>query len=150
MKNKNLTIKDRSLILGIAILFFFGILFFGQGITGMYLLDFEKDFCSETQDCPGDYVCCGFYEENYGICEHKVNCAAIKRLTKEEKERVSSDLGFNKPRQFTEEDKQTMLKTLTTHMERPQSKSPYPSIITGGILLLLGIIWIIYLKRGDN
>lgn len=146
MRRAKLNNQDRIIILGITLLFFLGVLLVGRGFTGMYLIDFEQEYCSNDEDCITGQVCCNFYKENSGVCDKKNNCKAIEQITREEKEKISSDLGLEEYR-FTEEDKLRVTKQISSHIERPMTKSNYASVVVGVILLILGVIWIIYLKR---
>lgn len=146
--SKELNTKDRLIIIGLTFTLFFGIFFLGKGITGLYLIDFEQDYCDENADCKQGEVCCNFYGEDSGICDKSSNCQAIRQITKEEKEKISSGLLLEEEYKFTEADKQMVSKMISSHIEKPQTtKSNTYSIITGGILLILGLVWIIYLKK---
>lgn len=148
VRGVRLTNQDRLIILGLTLFFFLGILLIGRGFTGMYLIDFEQEYCSNDEDCLAGEVCCNFYKEDSGVCDEKSNCKAIEQITKEEKERISSSLSLEEEYKFTEEDKLRVTKQISTHIEKPMTKNNYASIIVGAVLLILGVIWIIYLKKG--
>ena len=78
VKKEKLTNQDRRLILGITILLFCGIFLIGKGFTGMYLIDFEQEYCNTDEDCITGQVCCNFYKEESGVCDEKSNCKAIE------------------------------------------------------------------------
>ena len=147
VSGERLTNQDRLVVLGITLILFFGIFLIGRGITGLYLIDFEQEYCKHDLDCMAEQVCCKFYKEDIGVCDKESNCKAIEQITKEEKEKISGSLYLEGEYEFTEEDKIKAVKTITSHLEKPTSPSNFPSIITGGILLILGVIWLIYLKR---
>ena len=138
--------KDRTIIILLTLILFSGVLLIERGITGMYLVDFPYDYCDSDQDCSTGQVCCDFYGENSGVCDGKSNCEAIEQITKQEKEKISSDLQLQEDYEFSETDR--LSTAITTHLEQPKSKNNYPSIIAGAVLLILGIIWIIYLRKG--
>lgn len=139
--------NDRLIIIGLTFLFCFGIFLMGKGFTGMYLIDFEQEECSTNEGCPAEQACCYFYKEDYGVCDKTSNCKAIELITKEEKERISSSLYLEEEYKFTEEDKLRATKQISSHLEKPTTQSNYASIAVGAMLLILGIIWIIYLKK---
>lgn len=147
VRGVRLTNQDRMIILGLTLIFFLGIFLMGRGITGMYLIDFEQEDCSGDEDCLAEEVCCNFYKEDSGVCDKESNCKAIELITKEEKERISSGLGLEGDYKFTEEDKLRATKQISSHIEKPLTQNNYASIIVGGLLLILGVIWIIYLKK---
>lgn len=146
VRGVRLTNQDRMIVLGLTLLLFFGIFLMGRGITGMYLIDFEQQGCSSDEDCLTEETCCYFYKEDYGVCDQESNCKSIELITKEEKEKISSSLGLEDYK-FTEEDKLRATKQVSSHIEKPLTKNNYASIIVGALLLILGIIWIIYLKK---
>ncbi|MBU4501163.1 MAG: hypothetical protein KKA79_01110 [Nanoarchaeota archaeon] len=120
----------------------------GRGMTGMYLIDFSNDYCDSNDDCLTDQVCCNFYGEDSGVCDTESNCQAITQITKEEKERISTDVQLQEMYKLTEEEKLNAIKTISSHLEKPQAENNYPTIISGIVLLALGIIWLIYLRKG--
>jgi hypothetical protein len=131
-----LTNQDRLIVLGLTLFFFFGIFLVGRGFTGMYLIDFQQG-----------KVCCNFYKENSGVCEQQSNCKAIEQITMDMKQKITTDIGLAEDYKFTEEDKLAATKQISSHLEKPLTKNNYASILVGAILLILGIIWIIYLKK---
>lgn len=139
-----LTNQDRTIILGLTLLLFFGIFLIGRGFTGMYLIDFPQESCSSDDDCLTDQKCCEFYKEDSGVCEKESNCQAIEQITREAKAKISTSFEEYK---FTEEDKLEVTKQISSHLEKPMAKNNNASIIVGAILLILGIIWVIYLKK---
>lgn len=139
-----LTNQDRTIILGLTLLLFFGIFLMGKGFTGMYLIDFPQESCSSDDDCLTDQKCCKFYKEDSGVCEKESNCQAIEQITRDAKAEMSSAFEEYK---FTEEDKLEVTKQISSHLEKPMGKNNNASIIVGAILLILGIIWVIYLKK---
>ena len=147
VRGVRLTNQDRMIILGITLFLFFGIFLIGRGFTGMYMIDFEQESCSTNEDCLAEEVCCKFYKENSGVCDQKANCKAIEQITKEEKEKISSNLGLEDYK-FTEEDMVQATKQISSHLEKPMEKNKYSSMAVGAILLILGVIWVIYLKKG--
>ena len=142
--------KNKIIAILITLTFFLGILLTGKGFTGMYLIDFEQKYCSSDADCLAGQACCYFYKENSGVCDQENNCKAIEQITKEEKEKVSSVLDLEADYKFTEEEKLKVTKQISSHLEKPMVKSNYASLIVGEILLILGLIWVIYLKRSDK
>lgn len=110
----------------------------------MYLIDFKQEYCNSNDDCLTGQVCCNFYKEDSGVCDKEDNCKAIEQLTMEEKAKISTSFEDYK---FTEEERLSMAKQISSHLEKPMTKNNYASIIVGAILLILGIIWIIYLKK---
>jgi len=146
VRGVRLTNQDRMVVLGLTLIFFFGVLLMGRGFTGMYLIDFEQEYCSSDEDCLAGEVCCNFYKEDSGVCDKESNCKAIEQITKEEKEKISSNLGLE-DYEFTEEDKLEATKQISSHIEKPLTKNNYASMLVGVILLIMGIIWIIYLKK---
>ncbi len=148
VRGVRLTNQDRMIVLGLTLLFFFGILLMGRGLfTGMYLIDFEQEYCSNNEDCLEGNVCCNFYKEDSGICEKQDNCKAVEQITMEMKQKISTDIGMAEDYKFTEEDKLSASKQISTHLEKPLTKNNYASVLVGAILLILGIIWIVYLKK---
>jgi len=149
MTRVRLTNQDRLIVLGLTLILFFGIFLLGNGIiTGSYLIDFEQPYCSNDDECYSGKVCCNFYKEDSGVCDVESNCHAIEQITKEEKEKISSDLYLEGEYKFSAEDKLNAMKTISSHLEKPQAPSKWPSIITGIILLVLGALWIVYLRKG--
>ena len=140
------TNENRLEVMGIVLLMLFGILFVGRGFSGMYLIDFDQQDCEDDSDCRSG-VCCDFYKESSGVCDLKENCNAIEQITKEEKEKISSNLGLEADFKFSEGQRFEATKLISSHLEKPMNGNSYPSIIVGAILLSLSIIWIIYLKK---
>lgn len=147
VRGVRLTNQDRLIILGLTLFFFFGIFLVGRGFTGMYLVDFEQNSCDNNEDCLEGQVCCNFYKENSGICEQQSNCQAVEQVTRELKQEITTDFGLAEDYKFTEEDKLEATKQISSHLEKPLTKNNYTSVLVGAILLILGIIWIIYLKK---
>jgi len=155
IRGEELNKKDRAMILGIAVLFFFGMLLVGKGFTGMYLidvpsepLDLPQEACETNDHCESDQVCCMFYKENYGVCEKQDNCKAIAQVTKEYKQQITTAPELAEGYKFTEQDKLSVTKQISlSHLEKPSSKNDYASLITGAILLAMGAVWIFYLKK---
>ena len=133
--------------LGIALFFFLGISLIGLGFTGMYLVDFPQEYCSVNEDCQSGQVCCNFYKENSGVCEKQESCKAIEQVTMEMKQKISTDLGLAGDYKFTEEDRLAASKQISSHLEKPLTKNNYASIIVGALLLIMGLIWVVYLKK---
>ena len=64
-------------------LLFFSSWLMGSGFTGLYLLDFEKNYCLDDTNCFSPDVCCAFYDGNGGVCDTEERCPTIYRLTME-------------------------------------------------------------------
>lgn len=140
-----LTNQDRLIILGITLILFFGVFLIGKEFTGMYSLELEQSYCNSDEDCMAGQACCLFYKENTGICDKEDNCIAIQQITKEEKEKLSADA---EEYEFTEEDQQIATEQISAYLKKPAEGTNYISLVTGLVLLILGIVWIIYLKKG--
>ncbi|MDP2925870.1 MAG: hypothetical protein Q8N99_05860 [Nanoarchaeota archaeon] len=85
-------------ILLILVLVLIGAIF--GGVTGKIILDDSvKSICSSDKDCSNGEVCCGFYNQETGVCNNKDMCEKIISFTKEEKleyERMKNIL-YEKP-----------------------------------------------------
>jgi len=148
VRGVKLTNQDRLIILGLTLVFFFGIFLIGRGFTGMYLIDFEQEYCSMDEGCLAEEVCCYFYREDSGVCDQESNCKAIEQITREEKQKITSGMQLEEDYKFTEEDRLRATKQISSHIEKPMTKSSYAPILVGAILVVLGVIWLIYLKKG--
>ena len=51
VRGVRLSNQDRMIILGITLFLFLGIFIIGIGFTGMYLIDFEQEYCSTDDNC---------------------------------------------------------------------------------------------------
>lgn len=115
-------------------MFLMGILLVGHGITGNYLLGYREDACEDSSDCVGDEVCCLFYEESYGICDLKDNCAGILQASRTEKE-------VQKTEKVTKAvDESKMLTNSVSAYRSPVGDSRNYSFSAGLILLLLAVL----------
>ena len=117
---------ENTIIVSVLIAFLFASFFLtGIGITGLYLMDFKQNYCSEDTDCSQDEVCCRFYNNLGGVCDLKEKCSAIYQLT--------MDLG----------DQTSMKKEETnflTDLQQPRSLSFSIALVFAGLILLILII----------
>ena len=122
-----LTKQSKALIFTLALFLFFGLFFKNESFTGMYLLDFQQEYCSADKDCQTGEACCYFYEEDMGICSEESNCKAIQKITKEEKEKLSSGQGLEQDYKFTESDRLRVTKRISASLEKPSATIPRSS-----------------------
>ena len=55
---------DKRALFMFSILFVAGMFLFGEGITGLYVMEFTQEPCGDNSDCQETVqVCCNFYNE---------------------------------------------------------------------------------------
>ena len=75
--------EHTAIVVALMALLFFSSWLMGSGFTGLYLLDFEQNYCLDDTNCFPPEVCCAFYNGNGGVCDTAERCPAINRLTME-------------------------------------------------------------------
>ncbi|MFH1064986.1 MAG: hypothetical protein V1734_00585 [Nanoarchaeota archaeon] len=135
---------DKRALFMFSILFVAGMFLFGEGITGLYVMEFTQEPCASSSNClePGQ-VCCSFYNEDFGVCDRKANCGAISRVTFDARRKVSTyDL-------MSKDEKYKLFSTMSVHVEAPKKASNLYSLIAGIILVLIAFIGIFIGKVRD-
>lgn len=115
------------------ILFLGGAFLIGNGITGLYIMDFKQPPCDDNTDCTGlNDVCCKFYNEDFGVCDRQDKCEAISRVTFDARRKISTtDFVDNKPI--------APMGLVSSHIEGPSKPGFFYSILVGSFLILLAI-----------
>lgn len=118
-----------------------GMLFVGDGITGMYSWDRIDDICTADSDCADSEACCYFYDEDYGVCGDFSACDGISKASIEEKQQLSS---LNPPSFEVEES--ALVSRVKAHVEKPLADYNRNSVIVGLLLVIFAVI--VYLLSG--
>ncbi len=111
-----------------------GMLFVGEGITGLYSWDRIEDTCTADSDCADSEACCYFYDEDYGVCESFSACGDISRASMEEKQQLSS---LNPP--SFEVGESALVSRVQAHVEKPLADYNRNSIIVGLLLVIFAV-----------
>ena len=122
----------RALVLFTAF-FVAGMLFLGNGITGLYIVDFKQEACESPLECK-DGTCCNFYNEKFGVCDRQENCAAIERATFEARKKISTYDSLDKTEKYK------MFSTVGAHIEGPKKADRLYSMLAGVLLVLFALI----------
>jgi len=121
--------------------FLAGLLLFGKGLTGLYILDFKQPPCDEDKDCAKGEACCYFYKENFGVCDKKSECAAIESVT------------FNARHStyylMEKTEKYKLFSMTSKHLEGPSKQSSLYSAVAGLLLILVAIFGFLVGKLRD-
>ncbi len=135
---------DHRFVLVICSLFLvLGMLFVGDGITGMYSWDRMDRTCTTDSDCGDSKACCYFYGENYGVCDDFSACDDISTVSMEEKEQFSS---LNHP--SFEVGKSALVSSVKAHIETPLAGYNRNSVIVGLLLVIFAAC--VYLLSGKH
>lgn len=121
----------RALIFFTAI-FILGAFFVGNGLTGLYILEFKQPPCDEDIDCQNTEVCCKFYNEEFGVCDEVDECDAIEKVTFDARRKISTYDSLEKKSFFP-------LSLVSKHAESPSRPSMLYSTIVGLVLVLFAI-----------
>ncbi|MBU2590004.1 MAG: hypothetical protein KKA65_00300 [Nanoarchaeota archaeon] len=123
---------NKKMLLLFSAMFFIGVLLIGNGITGLYFLDFKQPPCDEDLDCLNSDVCCLFYNEDFGVCDKIPNCEAIKQVTFEARQSYST---------YDSLEKQDVNnpKLISSHIEGPSKNNAIYSALVGMFLILFAV-----------
>ncbi|MDD4878529.1 MAG: hypothetical protein PHO02_05840 [Candidatus Nanoarchaeia archaeon] len=134
---------DKRALFMFTILFVAGLFLFGEGITGLYIMEFQQEPCGKEFDCGDGKVCCNFYNEEFGVCDTEDKCDDISRVTFDARRKVSSYDTMSR------DEKYTLFSTMSVHVEAPKTASNTYSLIAGIILVLVAFIGIFIGKVRD-
>src|SRR3989344_161622 len=124
--------QEKGVLVFFSLVLISGFLLLGQGITGMFSVDWETTYCSDQVQCNSPEVCCKFYEEEAGICEAADKCYSITQVTKQEK------LSMTTQKPLTQTQVESIIKT-----ETPQRfTQELPTIIAALILVIIGLVYL--------
>ena len=122
---------NKKMLILFSSMFLIGVLLIGNGITGLYFLDFKQPPCDEDLDCQELNVCCLFYNENFGVCDLEENCKAITQVTFEARQSYSTyDL--------KQQDMQNP-NLISSHIEGPSKNKAIYSALVGMFLILFAL-----------
>ena len=135
---------DKRALFIFSVVFIAGMFLFGEGITGLYVMEFQQEPCGKDLDCmESGQVCCNFYNENFGVCDTEDKCDDISRVTFDARRKVSTyDL-------MSKDEKYKLFNTMSVHVEAPKKASNLYSLIAGMILVLIALIGIFIGKVRD-
>lgn len=123
----------RALMLFTAVLLA-GMFLFGNGITGLYVMDFKQAPCDTDDKCVAEGTCCLFYKESFGICDKQENCKAIEQTTFDARRKISTYDSL------TMNEKYEMFSMVGKHIEGPAKENKLYSAIAGIFLVLFAIL----------
>ena len=106
---------------------FFASWLMGTGFTGLYLLDWEQNYCTQDFDCETGEVCCEFFGGQSGACDTEDKCQAIYRLSLEIGSQTSS---------LTKEQSEISL----SNLEQPRSAATNTAFIFMGLILFILVL----------
>lgn len=124
---------NKKMLVLFSSMFIIGMLFIGNGITGLYFLDFKQPPCDDNVDCQDMEVCCMFYEENFGVCDRQDKCEGIRQLTFEARQSYSTYDNLNDEQPAGE------LNLLSSHVEGPSKTKAIYSFLVGMVLILFAL-----------
>ena len=135
---------DKRALFILSVILLAGMFLFGEGMTGLYVMEFTQEPCGSNADCrEAGQVCCNFYNEQFGVCDKETNCNAISRVTFDARRKVSTyDL-------MSKDEKYKLFNTMSVHVEAPKKPSNLYSLIAGMILVLIALIGIFIGKVRD-
>jgi hypothetical protein len=115
--------RNTAIVIALMALLFFSSWLMGEGVTGLYLLDWEQNYCLSNADCYMGEVCCPFYNDQGGVCDLEEKCPSIYRLTMETGGQTSVNT------------KQTVF-----NLEQPRSLVNNIALIFLGLILIIIVI----------
>lgn len=134
---------DKRALFMFTVVFVAGMFLFGEGITGLYVMEFHQEPCGQDFKCSENKACCLFYNEKFGVCDTKDKCDDISRVTFDARRKVSSyDI-------MSREEKYNMFSTMSLHIESPKKASNTYSLLAGIILVLIAFIGLFIGKVRD-
>lgn len=134
---------DKRALFMFSVLFVAGLFLFGEGITGLYVMEFQQDPCGDDFKCSEGKLCCLFYNENYGVCDTEDKCDDISRVTFDARRKVSSyDV-------MSRDEKYKLFNTMSVHVESPKTASNTYALLAGIILVLIAFIGLFIGKVRD-
>lgn len=136
--------EKRFVLAVCSLLFFMGVLFITQSITGFYSWDRYNDFCTVDSGCSSNDVCCLFFEEDYGVCDSADVCSSVLKATKEEKSQFSF---MQPPSPSIEQEK--LFGAVRAHVEKPKSPFAFESVLVGLILIFCAVA-VYFLSSRDS
>lgn len=125
---------DRKALFIFSVFFVSGMFLLGEGITGLYVMDFRQNACDSDDKCMDSNVCCLFYNEDFGVCDKEANCAAIDKATFDARRKISTY-----DRLETRVKYEMLSSTLNSHLEGPKKESRVYSMIAGVILIFIAL-----------
>ena len=125
---------DKRALTLFTVFFVAGMLFMGNGITGLYMAEFKQKACEGPLQCAGDETCCNFYNEKFGVCDRQENCDAIARFTFDERRKVSTYDAMETSEKYQ------LFNMAGAHIEGPQKASRLYSMLAGVLLVLVALI----------
>ncbi|MFA5888564.1 MAG: hypothetical protein WC852_07690 [Candidatus Nanoarchaeia archaeon] len=135
---------DKRALFIFSVVLLAGMFLFGEGITGLYVMEFTQQPCGSNAGCSeAGQACCKFYNENFGVCDRQANCDAIGRVTFDARRKVSTYELMSK------DEKYKLFNTMSVHVEAPKKPSNLYSLIAGMILVLIALIGIFIGKVRD-
>lgn len=134
---------DKRALFIFSILFVAGMFLFGEGITGLYVMEFQQEPCGKGFDCAEGKTCCNFYNEDFGVCDTEDKCDDISRVTFDARRKISTYDTMSK------DEKYTLFNTMSAHVEAPKKASNTYSLVAGIILVLIALIGLFVGKVRD-
>ncbi len=134
---------DRRALFMFSVCFIAGMFLLGEGITGLYVMEFQQPPCDADNKCSAENVCCLFYNEDFGVCDKETNCDAIEKVTFDARRKISTYDSLGKSQKYD------MFSTVTAHIEGPKKESRAYSMIAGVILILIALIGLFVGKVRD-
>ncbi len=123
---------NKRMLVIFSAMFFMGMLLIGNGITGLYLLDFKQPPCDENFDCPESEVCCMFYEKEFGVCDMEDKCDAIRKTTYDVSQSMTTYHSLNK-------EDPGFLNIMSSHVQAPSKNKTIVSALVGMVLILFAL-----------
>ena len=117
--------EHTAIVIALMALLFFSSWLIGSGITGLYFIDWEQNYCSTNADCFVGEVCCKFYNNQGGVCDTEDRCPAIYRLTMETGSQTSV---------------QEAPQVIVSNLEQPRSIAINTGFIILGLILIILVL----------
>ncbi|MBU1321474.1 MAG: hypothetical protein KKF46_03880, partial [Nanoarchaeota archaeon] len=124
---------DRKALFMFSIFFVSGMFLLGEGITGLYVMDFQQPACDADDKCIESNVCCLFYNEDFGVCDNENNCDAIEKATFDARRKISTYDSLDTSQKYS------LFSTVTSHIEGPKKENRLYSMIAGVILIFIAL-----------